>query len=142
MKKPDSRIVVVDPGSVYRSGDSLYMPERRYLGYKAYEDYLRGKYPHVEFSVVALEGLASVEYSSVKKLQPFEAADVNLVLEDAETYLKKITPGATVHALYKDSTRFLVDLPHQIVYLVEFTPAIRRGIHRATMGGGGGDGKK
>ncbi|WP_237233717.1 glycosyltransferase [Rothia nasisuis] len=136
MSKTDFHIVIVDPGSISSREGVLYLPERSYLGYKAYKDYLESVSQHITFSVVALEGIVPAGGSSVDHLHPFEPSTINLVTEDAATYLRNIAPGATVHALYKDSTRFLVDLPHRVVYLVEFTPGIRRGIYRAHVTGG------
>lgn len=50
-------IVIVDPGVVIEQAGMYYLPERSYLGYKKYKQYLDGYHQDFTFSVVALGGV-------------------------------------------------------------------------------------
>lgn len=128
-------IVIIDPSHICEFDGCLYLPERSYLGYLAYKNFLTANFPEIRLSVVALEGIKKVSNKTeVDKLKRFIPSEINLEKKSAYDFLKSLQEVAVVLALLKPESYSLADLPHRLVYIVEFTPSIRRNIHFTASG--------
>ena len=65
-------VVVVDPGAFYYKNSRIFIPERSYLGYLSYKEYLKKNYPDIQFSVVSLEGKIEADEDKLVGLHPCE----------------------------------------------------------------------
>lgn len=128
-------IVAVDPAFIYESDGLCYLPERSYLGYVEYKKYISAIFPNARFSVVSLHGVADAPDSkTVGNLIKFLPSDINLDMLPAYNFLETLGEVAVVMSLLKPESYSLTNLNHRVVYLVEFTPSIRRGIQLAGPG--------
>lgn len=72
-------IVIIDPSHICEFDGCLYLPERSYLGYLAYKNFLTANFPEIRLSVVALEGIKKVSNKTeVDKLKRFIPSEINL----------------------------------------------------------------
>lgn len=126
-------VVAVDPGSFLYKGSRIFLPERSYLGYVSYKEYLKNNYPDVQFSVVCVDEKIETDEERVAGLYSCDVDEINFVDQKAIKYLSEIDEGAVVLTLFKNETADFVNLPHKIIYLLEVTPSIRWGIYSANM---------
>lgn len=129
-------IVIVDPGVVIEQAGMYYLPERSYLGYKKYKQYLDGYHQDFTFSVVALGGVqVAGESGDVASLFPFTSDQIGLKKYPARKYLEALDKSAVVLVLYKQETADFVNLGHKVVYLVENPPSVRKAIYAIEAAG-------
>lgn len=75
--KINKRIVAVEPGSFFKSGDEYFIEERSFLGYKAYQDYLQKHHPDIKFEVISVSGVQK-GLNNLNSLYKFKASDINI----------------------------------------------------------------
>ncbi|WP_237242446.1 glycosyltransferase [Rothia nasimurium] len=128
-------IVIVDPSPIYEEGGWCFLPERSYLGYLAYKKYLSAHFSDVRYSVVSLYGVVkSSGRGDLSNLKKFSPSDINLKKISAHDFLENLEETAVVLSLLKPDSYTLANFRHKLVYLVEFTPSIRRDIQFAMPG--------
>lgn len=128
-------IVIVDPSVIYESDGLCYLPERSYLGYLEYKKYISTLFPDARYSVASLYGVTELpENKTLDNLMKFMPSDINLERLSAYNFLENLGETAVVMSLLKPESYSLTNLNHRVVYLVEFTPSIRRGIQLAAPG--------
>lgn len=131
-----NHIVVVDPGVVIERAGIYYLPERSYLGYRKYKQYLDSCHQDFTFSVVALGGVQVASGpGDVASLFPFTSDQIGLRKYPARKYLESLHKSAVVLVLYKQDTADFVDLGHKVVYLVENPPSVRKTIYSIETAG-------
>ncbi|MFW0182948.1 glycosyltransferase family 4 protein [Rothia sp. CCM 9417] len=119
-----AEIVVIDPGAIVQWGNEYYLPERSYIGYKAYQDFLERRHDKISLTVLCLGKIRKVDAHEVARLKWFKADSLSVSPQGAQEYIQKCDGKTVILSLLNESTVWLTRLHMKnvkIVYLIENT---------------------